>query len=186
MKLKDIKYGTKFRFVDEKTRLRLRGAEAATFSPLGEFIYETVCEGTAPRLKDLITRDAYIFGSETFYRDIEIVTEGAKGRPRSGKPSKSHPLYNTWCMIKQRCCNPKHTAYKYYGRKGVKMCAKWIDDFNQFVIDVGAPPSDKHSLDRYPNKNGDYEPENVRWATDIEQAQNRNPKHSTNSPVSRK
>jgi hypothetical protein len=184
MRLKNINSGVKFRFVDEKSRLRLRGAESATFSALGEFIYETVCEGTAPRLKDLITKDSIIFGSETFEREIEIVTEGNKGRPRSGQQYNEHPLYVTWCMIKQRCCNPRHTAYKYYGGRGITICSEWINDFGRFVKDVGDRPSDGYSLDRYPNKNGNYEPGNVRWATDLEQAQNRNPKNSIYHPVS--
>jgi hypothetical protein len=88
--------------------------------------------------------------------------------------SKAHPLYNTWCMIKQRCTNPKHPAYNLYGGRGIKMCETWTNSFESFCEDVGQRPSPKHTIDRYPNKNGHYEPGNIRWATWAEQNSNRN------------
>ena len=84
---------------------------------------------------------------------------------------KDHPLYNTWNMMRQRCNNPRFHKYPIYGGRGVKICAEW-SNFWQFVADVGERPA-KHTLDRYPDKDGDYTPENTRWATFKQQAANR-------------
>lgn len=87
-------------------------------------------------------------------------------------PRTRHPLYQTWYGMLSRCEKPTHVGFRYYGARGVSVCDAW-HDFDQFVRDVGAPPSAGHSLDRYPNKRGNYEPGNVRWATREEQSRNR-------------
>jgi hypothetical protein len=85
-------------------------------------------------------------------------------------------LYKTWSAIKQRCYNPKQVkGYKYHGALGITMCAEWRDSFEAFAAYVGEPPSQKHSIDRWPNTKGNYEPGNVRWATAKEQVINRRP-----------
>ena len=73
----------------------------------------------------------------------------------------------------QRCCNPSNNAYHYYGGRGITVCEQWRDSFETFLADVGLRPSNQHSLDRYPNNDGNYEPGNVRWATRMEQAINK-------------
>jgi hypothetical protein len=83
-----------------------------------------------------------------------------------------HPSYRTWVMMRQRCLNPNAIGYKNYGGRGIKICKRW-NDFENFAKDVGVPPSSKHTLDRFPNKNGDYEPSNFRWATWKEQQRNK-------------
>ena len=82
----------------------------------------------------------------------------------------AHPLYNTWKNIRQRCNNPKNTAYQYYGGKGVKLCVRW-NDFTKFVEDMGSKPTKLHTIDRK-DSNGNYEPNNCRWATKKEQSAN--------------
>lgn len=75
-------------------------------------------------------------------------------------------------MMKQRCLNPNYDRYKDYGGRGVKVCDRWLESLNNFVEDMGLRPEGK-TLDRYPNKDGNYEPGNCRWATPTQQAYNR-------------
>ena len=85
-----------------------------------------------------------------------------------------HPLYNTYHGMKQRCYYKKHKDYKYYGGKGIKVCDRWLESFDNFVEDMGEKPHPDLTLDRK-DSNGDYEPSNCRWATHKEQAENRKP-----------
>jgi len=78
--------------------------------------------------------------------------------------------YNIWLGIKQRCLNENHARYKYYGGRGITVCAEWLD-FEKFYSDMGKRP-DGLSIDRINNDKG-YFLENCRWATPKEQANNR-------------
>jgi hypothetical protein len=80
--------------------------------------------------------------------------------------------YRAWCNMIQRCSNPKATRYDRYGGRGIRVCERWGNSFDAFFADVGPRPSAWHSIDRYPNNDGNYEPDNVRWATAAEQQQN--------------
>jgi len=78
-------------------------------------------------------------------------------------------LHKVWASMRERCNNPKSKAYKHYGARGIKVCARW-DDFELFLKDMGPRPLG-HSIDRKDN-NGDYEPSNCYWATDLQQMNN--------------
>lgn len=70
-----------------------------------------------------------------------------------------------------RCKYRSHTSWKWYGAKGIKVCKRWLL-FENFLLDMGLPPSPKHSIERRQNK-GNYEPENCYWATEKEQQINK-------------
>lgn len=80
--------------------------------------------------------------------------------------------YASWCAMINRCENPNHDAYPRYGGMGIRVCKRWRVSFANFLADMGPRPTGK-SLDRYPNKFGDYKPGNCRWATPSEQQTNR-------------
>lgn len=89
------------------------------------------------------------------------------------KHKPHHPLYATWAMMRNRCNNPNNGQYKNYGGRGIKVCERW-DDFTVFVSDVGERPHPDQTLDRKNNDLG-YFKENVHWATQKEQTNNRRP-----------
>lgn len=86
---------------------------------------------------------------------------------RSGKTAE----YQIWLAMRQRCSNPRKRQFADYGGRGVVVCPKW-DDFAAFLEDMGPRPTPRHSIDRWPDKDGNYEPGNCRWATATEQASN--------------
>ena len=83
---------------------------------------------------------------------------------------KFSPEYYSWAAMWQRCTNPKRFSWVEYGGRGISVCPEW-KSFETFLKDMGARPP-KHSLDRV-DVNGDYTPQNCRWATHSEQSFNR-------------
>lgn len=80
-----------------------------------------------------------------------------------------NPEHRTWTRIRERCNNPNHGDYSYYGGRGIKVCNRW-DSFENFLADMG--PRNGLTIDRIDN-DGDYEPGNCRWVTMKVQAGNR-------------
>jgi len=91
------------------------------------------------------------------------------GEKRGSGPT---PEYAAWIQAKNRCYNPKVKRFDRWGGRGIKMWQGWMNDFPAFLGHIGRRPSPAHSLDRFPDNDGDYAPGNVRWATRSAQARN--------------
>ena len=81
------------------------------------------------------------------------------------------PEHKAWINMKSRCFNPNHPRYSDWGGRGITVCDRWKNSFENFLADMGSRPTAKHSLDRIDN-NADYSPENCKWSTKAEQSNN--------------
>ena len=93
-----------------------------------------------------------------------------KARALKWNQPTTTPEYYAWRNMRRRCYNPSDDSYGHYGGRGITVCERWANDFDAFVRDMGQAPTGK-SLDRI-DVNGNYAPENCRWATDVEQMRN--------------
>ena len=96
---------------------------------------------------------------------------------KSNKGNHKHgmvgtPEYKAWNYMKVRCLYPSHDKYKYYGGRGITVFEPWKKDFLAFYNEIGPMPEPGMTIDRIDGSKN-YEPDNVRWATQTEQARNK-------------
>lgn len=92
-------------------------------------------------------------------------THGHRGPKRTSE-------YRAWDAMINRCYRKTAVRYERWGGRGIAVCERWRHSFENFIADMGLKPSPSHSLDRYPNRDGNYEPGNCRWATNSQQVRN--------------
>lgn len=117
-------------------------------------------------------------GNELFVRSVYLVNGEVKHcgcSPQRGRQIThgltGTPEYRCWLRMKQRCYDPRAKQFEDWGGRGIQVCDRWRNSFENFLADMGEIPQPRLQLDRKDN-NGNYEPDNCQWATPKQQCRN--------------
>lgn len=145
--------------VVEKTNSRARSG--------GAVIWQCLCECGKEKL---VSSSSLVSGQTKSCGCLFLETASKKGLLKKRHGMTNTPTYRSWSGAKHRCQNTKSKKYYLYGARGISVCDRW-QSFDNFLNDMGVAPVG-HSLDRI-DVNGNYEPNNCRWATQQQQQNNR-------------
>lgn len=155
-------------------------------SEVGDTIGHLTILGEATRSGRKAWRCRCVCGNEHIVRQSNLGTTQSCGcmqrtlrsavNTKHGHSSRGRrsPEMISYAAMKSRCYNKKNNRYEQYGAKGVVVCERWRLSFEVFLEDMGPRPPGT-SIDRYPISDGNYEPNNCRWATPKQQVENRKP-----------
>jgi hypothetical protein len=127
------------------------------------------CGGTStPSTRALITGNSKSCGCAR--RNAIGASRRTHGRSRT-------PEYRNWCAMKERCYSPAHKNYDLYGGRGIRVCDRWVDSFENFLADMGERPFPRATVERI-DTDGHYAPGNCKWETQKEQCRNKRNNHN--------
>lgn len=105
-------------------------------------------------------------------RGCGCVRPSGRDNPRFKHGKSNTAEHNIWMRMLNRCANENYSEWHLYGGRGIAVCDRWVESFENFLADMGPRPSPRHSIDRFPDNDGNYEPANCRWATPKQQGRN--------------
>lgn len=151
-------------------RLTVTGYHGGARTPSGSITHRWACRCACGAMRAIVAaklRSGHVRSCGCLRVEMtsaRFTTHGAA--PVRGRSA----TYRSWAAMIMRCENPARWQFKYYGGRGITVCARWRADFAAFLADMGERP-EGCTLDRVDN-DGNYEPGNCRWATLAEQARN--------------
>jgi len=105
-----------------------------------------------------------------------------RGDGSLGKGDAHRATYSTWTSMRARCMSPDHPSYFRYGGRGITVCLRWMESFDNFLMDMGIRPFPGAELDRQDN-DGPYSPDNCHWTTTKVNSQNRSNARVIDTPM---
>ena len=144
---------------------------------LGDWLWTVQCDcGT---IHDIVANDL-----KKGTKSCGCMTKKLIGDSNKKHGMSHHPAYAVWHSMKQRCTEKTHYAWKNYGGRGIKVCDRWLNSFENFWEDMGPTYKEGLSIDRI-DVNGDYSPENCRWTDWVTQSNNKRGNRFINTPKGR-